>query len=94
MEAMFGRMEAKFGRKSREPRRKLNQDGWIKLNGSFATRKCTVIDISRNGASLKIEDPAFMYEKFSLKLSRTEPAGRPCKVTWRNGSTVGVKFEA
>jgi len=44
-------------------------------DGGFATRQCTVIDISEGGARLRVEDPQFVKPQFQLKLDRTSPAG-------------------
>lgn len=82
---------ALFGKKSRPVRRKVNQDAWMSLEGDFAARKCTVLDISDNGARLKVEDPQFIRSQFQLKFSRTD-RGRRCKVAWRKGPLVGVEF--
>ena len=35
-----------FGRKSRPARRHTNQPAWMTVDGGFAARQCTVIDIS------------------------------------------------
>lgn len=80
-----------FGRKPRDARRSAKQDAWIS-NGGFATRKCTLLDISNRGAKLKIEDPLFLQNQFTLKLSRHEPVGRSCRIVWRKGALCGVEF--
>ena len=45
-----------FGRKTRPARRRTNQPAWITVDGGFAARQCTVIDISVGGARLRVED--------------------------------------
>ena len=57
-----------FGRKTRPTRRRTNQPAWITIDGGFATRPCTVIDISEGGARLRVEDPQFVKPQFQLKL--------------------------
>lgn len=81
-----------FGRKPRDPRRAWSQSALITLQGDFATRKCTVLDLSLQGAKIKIEDINFLKTTFDLKFSSTERVGRHCKVVWRKGSIVGVEF--
>jgi len=61
------------------------------VDGSFATRQCTVLDISEGGARLKVEDAHFVKPQFHLKFERASP-GRLCKVAWRKGDVIGVKF--
>jgi hypothetical protein len=82
---------ALFSRKSRPARRKTNQDAWLAVDGSFATRKCKVLDLSDGGAKLKVEDSQFVRSHVRLKFTHTDH-GRPCKVIWRKGSTIGVEF--
>jgi hypothetical protein len=82
---------ALFGRKSRPPRRKVNQEAWIAIDGTFATRRCTVMDISKAGAKLKIDDPTFIKPVFHLKFSPAD-RGIRCKIAWRKGLVMGVEF--
>jgi hypothetical protein len=46
-----------IGKKSRPARRRTNQPAWMTVDGGFAARQCTVIDISEGGARLRVEDP-------------------------------------
>jgi hypothetical protein len=80
-----------FGRKSRPARRRTNQPAWMTADGGFAARQCTVIDISEGGARLRVEDPQFVKPQFQLKFDRTSP-GRACKVAWKKGDVIGIKF--
>jgi hypothetical protein len=80
-----------FSRKSRPARRRTNQPAWMTVDGSFAARPCTVIDASDGGASLQIEDQQFVRPEFHLKFDRRSP-GRACKITWKKGDRIGVKF--
>jgi hypothetical protein len=80
-----------FGRKTRPARRRTNQPAWITVDGGFATRQCTLIDISEGGARLRVEDPQFVKREFQLKLERSSP-GRACKIAWKNGDVIGIKF--
>jgi hypothetical protein len=80
-----------FSKKTRPVRRQTNQDAWLAIDGSFATRKCKVLDLSPGGAKLRVEDAQFVQPRFLLKLTRSDQ-GRPCRVVWRKGSTIGVEF--
>lgn len=84
---MFG-----FARKTREARRATKQDAWINVAGSFATRRCTLLDISKRGAKLRVDDPSFLPGQFSLKMSPADRTGRMCRVVWRKGLLCGVEF--
>ena len=61
-----------FGRKPRSPRRRTNQEAWMAIDGAFAARRCSVLDISKDGAKIRVEDPAFVRPVFQLKLSRAD----------------------
>lgn len=81
-----------FGRKKRENRKSLQQPAWIILDGSFASRPCTVVDLSDTGAKLVVDDLAPTHTRLRLAFSRDVKSGRPCEVAWRRGKTLGVKF--
>ena len=80
-----------FGRKPRPARRRTNQPAWMTVDGSFAARQCTVIEISEGGARLRVQDPQFVGPRFQLKFERNSP-GRTCKVAWKKGDVVGIEF--
>jgi hypothetical protein len=40
---------------------------------------------------LRVEDPQFVKPQFQLKFDRTSP-GRACKVAWKKGDVIGIKF--
>jgi hypothetical protein len=61
------------------------------IDGTFAARRCSVLDISEGGAKIKIDDPTFVRSVFQLKFSRADQ-GRPCKISWRKGLVIGVEF--
>jgi hypothetical protein len=80
-----------FGRKPRPPRRRAHQEAWMAIDGAFAARRCSVLDISEGGAKIRIEDPTFVAPVFRLKFSRADQ-GRRCKVSWQKGLVIGVEF--
>jgi len=79
------------GRKVRSSRRKSNQEAWLAIDGTFGTRRCSVLDISEGAAKIKIEDPTFVGRVFQLRFSRAD-RGKRCKVAWRKGLVIGVQF--
>ncbi|MEA2819389.1 MAG: hypothetical protein QOJ86_1393 [Bradyrhizobium sp.] len=76
----------------REARKSVRQSGWITLDGGFAARPCTVLDLSSTGAKITVDDPQVVTAKARLAFSRDARAGRICQVVWRRGKTLGVKF--
>ena len=80
-----------FGKKAREVRRRFDQVAWISVEGSFGLQECRVADFSTGGAQIHSAKP--VPDTFVLSFSR-ERGGRRCKVVWRKGHKVGVKFTA
>jgi hypothetical protein len=76
----------------RETRKSVSQSGWITLDGGFAARPCTVLDLSSTGAKITIDDPNAVTAKARLAFSRDARMGRTCQVVWRRGKTLGIKF--
>jgi hypothetical protein len=78
--------------RKREARKSVHQSGWITLDGGFAARPCTVLDLSSAGAKITVDDPQVVTAKMRLAFSRDARSGRTCQVVWRRGKTLGVKF--
>jgi hypothetical protein len=79
-------------KKKRDTRKSVRQSGWITLDGGFAMRPCTVLDLSATGARIEIDDPRTAAAAFRLAFSRDARSGHQCQVIWRRGKTLGVKF--
>ena len=54
----------------REARKSVRQSGWITLDGGFAARPCTVLDLSSAGAKITVDDPQAVPAKVRLAFSR------------------------
>jgi hypothetical protein len=85
---MFGSKQ----QRKRETRKSVQQSGWIVLEGGFAARPCTVVDLSDNGAKIRVDDPSSVNSKLKLSFSRDGRKGQTCEVVWRRGQTLGLKF--
>lgn len=90
-------MPLKFGvsnthRESRKAlRRQSGTPAWIRVEKEFAVRSCTIVDISADGAQLKLSSPQPVPEEFKLLLSR-DAHGRSCRLKWRRGTSLGAEF--
>jgi hypothetical protein len=85
---MFGSKQ----QRKRETRKSVQQSGWIVLDGGFAARPCTVLDLSDSGAKIRTDDPSSVNSKLKLSFSRDGRKGQSCEVVWRRGQTLGLKF--
>lgn len=81
-----------FGKKTRPSRRKAGQQAWLVTDGSFALQACTVVDLSDDGAQIKVEQSDRLPKHFNLTFSRASRAGRRCEIRWKRGRSIGVKF--
>lgn len=79
-------------RRKREPRKSVRQDAWITLEGGFAARPCTVLDLSPSGAKISVDSPQALNSKLRLAFSRDARSGRNCEVVWRDGKIAGLRF--
>ena len=79
-------------RKPRNARRSVQQPAWLILEGSFAARPCTVLDLSDTGAKIAAAEVSPVRTRLRLAFSRDVRTGRPCEVVWQRGNTFGVKF--
>lgn len=81
------------GREARLARRNgVKRPGWVKLDGGFAARACTVIDISDSGVRLEVTSQSAIPEKFELALSASSQSRYVCRVKWRDGKYLGAEF--
>ena len=73
------------------PRKNFNVMGWIRFDGGFAARRCTVLDYSENGVRLFVQDAAKIPAKLML-LFRKDARGKPARVIWQSGNQIGAEF--
>jgi len=75
----------------RASRRKFSADAWIRLDGGFALRPCSVIDLSDTGVQISVGAGESVPSIFTFVMSRSA-AGRRARVKWRRGSQIGAEF--
>ena len=87
---MFG--SVRRGKELRKAtRRKVSASGFIRPDGGFAVRACTVIDLSNTGVQISIDAANSVPNTFMFLTSRNA-AGRRATVKWRRGSQIGAEF--
>jgi PilZ domain len=77
----------------RAPRHSVNSSAWIRQTASFAAQECRVIDVSRTGARLEVENTVNIPDNILLLFSRSD-SGNAATVVWRRGTQVGVEFSS
>jgi hypothetical protein len=76
----------------KKPRQQFHYNAKIVTDGKEPARKCTISDISQTGARIVLETDSELPDRFLLLLTKNGEARRRCRVIWRTGMTVGVKF--
>jgi PilZ domain len=85
---------AVFKRENRKARHTTKHDAWVTLDGGFAKRNCTILDLSSGGARIQLSDPGVTESNVNLAFSKDVRKATRCRVVWRKGSIVGVEFLA
>ncbi len=75
----------------RASRRACAENAWIRVEGSFATQKCQVRDLSQLGVRLAVVDAYKIPSRFILLFSKSS-MGRHASIKWRRGTQIGAKF--
>lgn len=85
---------AVFKREARKARHQTMDQAWMTLDGGFAKRNCTILDLSVSGARLQMQDASPIPSTMSLAFSRDVRKLTRCRLVWRKGSMIGVEFLA
>ncbi len=83
---------AVFKKDSRKPRHATRHDAWMLLDGGFAKRNCTILNLSSGGASLKLVDKEPIGNRLSLALTGDVRKVTHCRLVWRKDTIIGVEF--
>ncbi|MBI3700119.1 MAG: PilZ domain-containing protein [Afipia sp.] len=81
-----------FKRETRKPRHKMQQHVWMTLDGGFAKRNCTVLDLSLSGAKILVHDKGPIDGKLSIAFTGDVRKTTRCRLVWQKGSEIGVEF--
>jgi hypothetical protein len=75
--------------KRKHPRTEINEPAYVSSGGSVM--RCTVRNISAEGAAIDVENPAFVPSRFRLVMAN-DSSVRECRVTWIQQNRIGVSF--
>jgi hypothetical protein len=76
----------------KKPRRNFHHSARILIDGKNPPRSCLISDISESGARLVLKSDDELPERFTLLLSKAGDVRRICRVVWRAGLNIGVRF--
>jgi hypothetical protein len=75
----------------RHSRTEINEPGLVSAGGSVM--RCTVRNISPEGAAIEVENPAFVPARFRLVMNNGSTV-HECSVAWIQQKRIGVAFIA
>ena len=76
----------------KKPRRQFHYNAKILKDKDTPALACSISDISESGARLHLASEVELPDTFWLLLTANGEARRHCRVIWRDGLAVGVKF--
>jgi hypothetical protein len=93
---MFGKKPSSAGRAGRKEKRRVTRrlvrtEAFVRFGGGFASRACTVLDLSEVGVRISLTGSEVIPDAFTLFQSRGA-RGRPARVKWRRGNQIGAEF--
>jgi hypothetical protein len=71
-------------------RKRIFKGGTIEFNGGGID--CTVRNVSERGASLEVESPVGIPQRFMLAIT-CDRLRRACHIVWRKDKRIGVVFD-
>jgi hypothetical protein len=77
--------------KRKHPRIEVNEPAFVSSGGSVM--RCTVRNISAEGAAIDVDNPAFVPSRFRLVMAN-DSSVRECRIAWIQQKRIGVTFAA
>jgi PilZ domain len=88
----FARFKQTFIEQRRSIREYVDFPAWIDVGDGSQPRKCTVVDVSEDGARVMAAFPAKLPKEFWLLLSKDRTRRRRCRMVWRSDTQVGIQY--
>jgi PilZ domain len=78
--------------KRKYPRTEIEEPAYVSSGGSVM--HCMVRNISREGAAIDVENPAFVPQHFRLVMAKDPSIVRECRIAWLQKNRIGLTFLA
>ncbi len=75
-------------------RRQFGYPGLMQFGDGGLSNACVIVDMSETGAQLEVPAGAEVPTEFSLLIGGNANVRRQCRVVWRSGNKLGVRFGA
>ena len=76
--------------KRKHPRTEIDEPAYVSSGGSVM--RCVVRNISREGAAIDVDNPAFVPQRFRLVIARDSSIVHECRVAWIQKNRIGLTF--
>ena len=76
--------------KRKYSRTEIDELAYVSSGGSVMP--CVVRNISREGAAIDVDNPAFVPQHFRLVMARDPSIVHECRVTWIQKNRIGLTF--
>ena len=76
--------------KRKYPRTEVDEPAYVSSGGSVMP--CMVRNISREGAAIDVDNPAFVPQHFRLVMARDSSIVHECRVAWIQRNRIGLTF--
>lgn len=77
--------------KRKHPRTDVDEPAYVSSGGSVM--RCTIRNISLEGAAIEVENAAFVPQQFRLVMA-SDSSVRDCTIAWIQKNRIGVSFAA
>jgi PilZ domain len=71
-------------------RTEINEPAYVSSGGSVM--RCTVRNISPEGAAIDVDEPAFVPARFRLVMANDTTVVHECRVAWIQNNRIGLSF--
>ncbi|ANW02129.1 PilZ domain-containing protein [Bradyrhizobium icense] len=76
--------------KRKFPRTEIEEPAYVSSGGSVM--RCVVRNISREGAAIDVDNPAFVPQHFRLVMAKDPTIVHECRVAWIQKNRIGPTF--
>jgi hypothetical protein len=76
--------------KRKHPRTEIDELAYVSSGGSVMS--CVVRNISREGAAIDVDNPAFVPQRFRLVMAKDPSIVHQCRVAWIQKNRIGLTF--
>jgi hypothetical protein len=73
-------------------RKAIKRPAYLYTRDGWPVGNCMTVDISTTGAKLSLLTSEELPSEFLISFSASGTVRRSCKLVWRNGDVIGVRF--